>query len=278
MSNEIVTLDLTKNSLLSSPALKERIAKQHAEAQAKMMAENENIGLPFISLKGGTMKLRDQVLPNNAFVGIVLAERYEKTYYSKVFNPNDVVSPDCFALGSDENDLKPHENVASPKSERCQGCSFNQFETAMNGRGKACRDQIRVAILMVNECRDFDNPHVIDDPEFYNTANIVYLRVPPTSLKNYKAFRNSLINAKVTPHVIYTKIYATIAPNNTYPILSFEPFCGIEDMAVLDKVEAKQEMANNEIGLGYRTESEGTETTSPAATSSQLKSPKKAAF
>lgn len=45
--------------------------------------------------------------------------------------------PSCWSLGGD--DARPHKEAAEPQHETCEGCPWNEFQTAKQGRGKACK-------------------------------------------------------------------------------------------------------------------------------------------
>lgn len=45
--------------------------------------------------------------------------------------------PTCWSMGGE--DATPHENAIEPQNETCEGCHWNEFKTAKQGTGKACK-------------------------------------------------------------------------------------------------------------------------------------------
>ena len=256
--------DLTNtenNPLFQNAAFRERIKAQADKAREKATLDEEASGIPFISIKGGRLTIKDARVANDAMIGIILCERYEKTYYSQRYNPNEIVSPDCFALSDDKAALEPHKNSSKPQNTQCANCPNNEYETAKLGKGKACSDKIRLAILAVTECDDLDDPAIVEDPEFYKTAKIIYMKVPPASLKNYREFRKTIVRAQLPTHVVYTKITAKMDASNSYPEVTFEPYTPLSDMDILNNVEGKLKIAEEEIDTPYPAEQEAKEST-----------------
>ena len=260
MSKDLTNIE--NNPLFKNAAFRDRIKAQAEKAREKAALDDEKSGLPFISIKGGRLTIKDERVANDAMIGIILCERYEKTYYSQSYNPNEIVSPDCFALSDDKATLEPHKNSQSPQQDKCVGCPKNEFETAKQGKGKACADKIRLAILAVTECDDLDDPAIVEDPEFYKTAKIIYMKVPPASLKNYIEFRKTIVRAQLPTHVVYTKIAAKMDGSNSYPEVVFEPYTPLNDIEILNHVEEKLKIAEEEINTPYAAAEEG-DTTPP---------------
>lgn len=68
-------------------------------------------------------------------------------YYSKQFDRNNIVPPDCFAIGMEPAGLTPSDNSPDKQCPSCAGCWANQFKSASNGRGKACSNARVLAVL-----------------------------------------------------------------------------------------------------------------------------------
>lgn len=95
-----------------------------------------------------------------------------KIYYEGKYNPNEEAAPPtCYS----DDGIIPAANAAKKQCENCQDCPHNAFGTAINdfgGKGKACRDHIKLAVII---------------PSF-NPELVVQFRVPPASLKNFHAY------------------------------------------------------------------------------------------
>ncbi len=68
-------------------------------------------------------------------------------YYPTIFDKNNIVPPDCFAIGLEPAGLVPSDNSANKQCASCAGCWANQFKTARNGRGKACSNTRLLAVI-----------------------------------------------------------------------------------------------------------------------------------
>lgn len=75
-------------------------------------------------------------------------------YYSKQFDRNNIIPPDCFAIGLEPAGLTPSDNSPDKQNEACAGCWANQFKSAPNGRGKACGNARLLAVLPLDADED----------------------------------------------------------------------------------------------------------------------------
>lgn len=107
---------------------------------------------------------------------VVVDYRAQNTYYERGYVEGETVPPDCWAIAKKVNELAPDASrIEEPESESCKGCPLNQFGTAHNGKGKACKNTYLVALLP---------PGAGEDTE------LAYLRVSPTGMKSFDAFAN----------------------------------------------------------------------------------------
>jgi hypothetical protein len=99
---------------------------------------------------------KDFKLPDGSkvetFKGIIVDFVSFNAYYEGVYDANNVVPPNCFAIGTVKNDeLVPSDSSPDPQDDgcgSCKGCWANAFKSAANGSGKACKQAIRVAVLL----------------------------------------------------------------------------------------------------------------------------------
>ena len=69
-------------------------------------------------------------------------------YYPGVFDEDNIVPPDCFALGLEPTTLVPSDNSPDKQCATCAGCWANQFKSAANKKGKACGNTRLLAVLL----------------------------------------------------------------------------------------------------------------------------------
>lgn len=81
--------------------------------------------------------------------GVIVDFVAKKAFYESDYDKDDVVPPNCFALGFVPHDaLEASEN--SPEVQHqdgCKTCPKNAFKSAANGKGKACKDSYILALL-----------------------------------------------------------------------------------------------------------------------------------
>lgn len=89
-------------------------------------------------------------------------------YWGGRYDPNNVVPPDCFAIGKNVKELKPSANSPEAQADACNGCPMNEFGS--NGNGKACKNTRVLAVL---------------PPDADSSAAIMKLVVSPSGLKAF---------------------------------------------------------------------------------------------
>ena len=118
-------------------------------ARARMAAKAvANVGgnADWISFKNGQITFKDNVIGKSLEV-VIPSFVLENAFYEGEYDPNNPKSPDCYAFGTDDAEMAPYESVESPCHVTCEGCPNNEWDTGKDGRGKACKNQIRLACL-----------------------------------------------------------------------------------------------------------------------------------
>lgn len=68
-------------------------------------------------------------------------------YYPNDWDPKNIQPPLCAAVGRGSNDDLVADEGGQIQADNCAECPFNQWETAKQGRGKACNNTKLVAVL-----------------------------------------------------------------------------------------------------------------------------------
>lgn len=201
----------------------EELAKE-AEIAANM--EQSSGGGQFFSLRGGTLSFDDAPLPGNQMIVVIVDAIMENVYYEGRYDPDTPQSPTCFAFGRDEKDMEPHIIVTdagqAQSTEGCAKCEHNEFGSADTGRGKACRNTRRLALIPagINKKGEVE---LIEDEDHYKNSAIAFMKIPVTSLKGYSAFVKQVANSlRRPPHGIFTKIRVVPDQKTQFRVL-FEP-------------------------------------------------------
>ncbi|MFW5972401.1 MAG: hypothetical protein ACOCTG_00300 [Bacteroidota bacterium] len=130
-----------------------------------------------ISTKGKVFTFPDGQNHPGPMQAVVLDWRNFNRYYTRPYDPQNPAPPDCFALAKNLSDMAPHSEATDPQAETCKGCPMNEFGSAPNGRGKACRNTVRLAVA---------------PPDADETFEPWLLNVAPTSLKSWTSFVSQL--------------------------------------------------------------------------------------
>lgn len=200
-----------------------RFADQSAEAA------QHSAPWAFIRTGGGRFVYQDEKLPDSIQVLIVGVSRSNESYAGD-YDPDALEPPTCFAVGYNEKELAPPADLESKTSDVCKGCPSNEFGSASRGRGKQCRNQIRLAVLPVNDRLDVDSLTKEDG---------AIIRVPPTSLPNFTKYVKKLEALGHLPQTVVTTV--TIAPSKNQFELTFEAIGGVPtDLADIVTTRAEE--------------------------------------
>lgn len=140
----------------------------------------KGIDLPtakWLSIKSGVLSYAGAEVPDNELRCIIVGWSFENQYYEGRFDPNNPSSPVCYAFGTDIDDMAPHESSSEPQNDKCATCPLNEYKSdPSGGKGKACKNVVRLALLAESDLGDLEG------------AEVVYLKVPVTSVKNFKYY------------------------------------------------------------------------------------------
>jgi len=141
----------------------------------------------YISIKGGRFSLGGVKigLEGKGFEldCVVIAWIFEKAYYDTDYVEGETSAPACAALSYDEDELIPFEDAPAVQCDNCADCWANEWESG-TGKGKACADRRRLALIVAGKNDEME---------------LKLLNIPPTSLKNWKAYINDLDNMGIHP-------------------------------------------------------------------------------
>jgi hypothetical protein len=248
MSNEVAKWD-------------ERLAQLAEEYTAA-----EQQGGTFLSTKGGVLSFQDEPLPGNQMVVVILDVVHERTFYTEKFvaGAENNLPPVCYAFGrtpQEVDEMAPHPSMQVgpdyfvPQSEQCKGCPNDEWGSSDTGRGKACGERRRVALLPAGwyqpkrGSRDFDL-HLFDDPAHYASADIAFLKLPVMSVKDYGRYAHSLQSAhRRPPFGVISRVYLEPDPKSQFRV-KFEVL-ELLPAELFETIYARHEEAKSSIVFGY---------------------------
>lgn len=124
-------------------------------------------------------------------------------FYDGPFDRDNPQPPGCFAIGPQPSTLAPSDNSPNKQSAACATCPNNQFGSAPNGKGKACKNTRLIAIVPIS---------ALDED---GDAPVWIMSIPPTSLKAFDTYVHLLaVRQKTVPVGVVTQI--TLDPQNTF--------------------------------------------------------------
>lgn len=206
-------------------------------AMAEQYAANEKVSGDFLSLKGGVLTFQDEPLPGNQMCVVILDAILERTFYAEKYDAaaEHNKPPICYAFarldGSEDIDeIGPHISMSrglhyfEPQSEICRTCPNNQWGSADTGRGKACAERRRLAILPAGfyepkkGSRDFTLT-LVEDEEHYANADIAYLKTNVMSVKDYARYVTELrAEHRRPPLGAITRVYVEPDPKSQFRV------------------------------------------------------------
>jgi hypothetical protein len=232
----------------------EELAKQ-AEVAAGMEANTG--GGQFFSLKSGILAWQDAPLPNNQMAVVVLDSILENVYYEGKYDPDTPQGPVCFAFGREEKTLAPHElvieggNQMCGASGLCSGCEMNEWGSSDVGRGKACRNTRRLALIPAGTFNQAGKFELFDDEEHFASTAIGFMKLPVTSVKGYASFVKQVAGAlRRPPFGIVTKVKVVPDPKSQFKVL-FEPIMNLPD-ELMSVIMQRHEEAKSTIDFPYQ--------------------------
>lgn len=146
-------------------------------------------------------------------IQLVVVDFYNRNFfYSGPYNPNNIVPPDCYAMGKDRTTMAPESDAPDPQSEKCATCPLNAFGSGANGKSKACQNRYWLACLLVDE----NNPDAHNDP----SAPIYILDLSPSNLKSFEGAVAAVARSLNGPPV-KAILTATARNAGTYATVTF---------------------------------------------------------
>lgn len=127
----------------------------------------------FLSFRNGVITLGG-VKMENPLPLVILAYGFERSYYSGPYQPDVQATPDCYSYDG----VAPHPQAKVPQNDRCSACRFNEFGSAENGKGKACKEGARFVAIHADS---------LESVAKIATATIVQAKL---SVLNSKGFRS----------------------------------------------------------------------------------------
>ncbi len=204
-------------------------------------------GGQFISTKGGIFKLGDAVIGHEMPV-VVVESMFENCYYESEYDPETRGAPECYAFGGNLDTIKPHEAVSRPVCDNCKLCDYNQWGSADRGRGKKCRNRVRMAVVSAGA---FNNGRFEAlDAEGFASSQLAMLGIPTTSMGTWAAYVKGLASTKkLPPFGAVTKL--EVQPNDKTMLTVTPSFVTKVPAAFIEALREKRAQAKDMLTSPY---------------------------
>lgn len=218
----------------------------------------------FFSTRAGVLQFDDVALPGNQMAVIVGAWCLENVYYEEAYDADNRTPPTCFAFckNPDEKDemgppdIVDKEDVFDRQSELCSDCPQNEWGSAAKGRGKACGNRRRLALLPAGTYQQQGRNggyelELIDDADHFRSCDEAFLKVPVMSGKGFDSYVKEIADQFRKPlFAAYTRIYLTPDPKSQFKV-NFELIEMVEDKGVLGTLLQRYKKLHEEIDFPY---------------------------
>ena len=243
----------TQTPASESTAVTNWEAELEAQARVAAKAEQNTGGGNLYSIRGGVLSYGGNPLPGNALACVVADFLFVNVFYEGDYDPDNPAPPTCFAFGFEERGMEPHEIVRAEdqaQHDECDGCPQNEWGTADRGRGKACRNRRRLALIPAGTFDAAGRFVPEADPAYFQGVAIGYLEIPPTSVKAWGNYVKQITGVlKRPPHGVLTRISVRPDPKNQVAV-SFELIDRVPG-PLLPTVMAKHKEARAQITFPY---------------------------
>lgn len=183
-----------------------------AQLRAEIEATKDRVAPPSggkISTQGKIFTLPDGRTSSGPLKLIVLDWRIVHSYYTGIYDPAKRASPDCWALSTNLDCAPDPAKVKAAKCDSCAKCPFNEWGSAATGKGKACKESRRLAVIPTDATPD--------------TIPLL-LEVSPTGIKSFEAYVTRLNS--IGKHPMEAVAEVAFKSDAHYPTLVF----GVDSM------------------------------------------------
>lgn len=212
----------------------------------------------FFSTRGGVFRVGDDELGTELCV-VIADAIWENTFYEGRYNPDEQNAPKCYAFGRSDEEMVPHVTMQQhpeyfvPQSEACDVCDWNKWGSAAQGSGKACQNRRRLAMLPAGVFGQDENGRTLDiydTPEHYASADQVTLKLPVTSVKNWRKYVNKIADTVGRPpYGVITRVYLEPDANDQFHV-NFEMIEPVAD-ELFDTIQARHEAIAPTLAKAY---------------------------
>lgn len=213
---------------------------------AKEASAIEQPELLAFSTRAGVLSYNGTPMPENKCDVIILSTQFLNSLYINKFDPNNIVSPMCFAMSEDGEEMAPHENSFKKQGGEdgsCLGCEHAEWGSDPNspsGRGKMCKETRRLGVIPASALTDG-----------IAKAQIAIFNVPVTSTGAWGNYVHTLAaTAKRPAWSVITQIQLKPDPKKQFKV-EFEVVDVINDSAALEALKSLRDKARQAVSVPF---------------------------
>lgn len=213
--------------------------EEQLKALATHTAETEKPSGNWVSFKNGVFSYNGTQMKDNRANVVIIHSIHENQWYPRPYNPNLPENPSCFAFAENEDDLAPHPDSADPQAPTCAQCPKNAWGSdPQGGRGKACKNVRRLAMVHQDDLKNLDK------------AAVALAKTPVTSTKNWATYASQIANVmKLPPLAVITEV--SVTPSDRQFDVNFNLVDRIQDPELIQALLRKRQDATPVIFAPY---------------------------
>jgi len=212
----------------------------------------------FVSTRGGILSIAGSPMKDNKVQVVILDHVYENVFYGGDYDADNPQPPACYAFARADDELEPHKEASEPVHDQCAGCPNNEFGSAEKGKGKACKNSRRLAMVSAD---GLSADSVAD-------GDVVYFKLPVTSTKGWAYYVKGLnATLKRPPFGVITEVSLVPDPKSQFKV-TFNHVGNVPDEA-MDAVMERRGKVMEEIMFPYGKASEATPKAAPKGKASR---------
>jgi hypothetical protein len=219
---------MTGKQVMSMKDIDKQLSAHVSDAAARI----EKPAGQSIGIKGKKFSYKQDVLGRTAEFVIVDFIR-ANAWYDEAFHEDEIALPACLALSVDGEDMAPLEHAPRKQNPTCDGCEHNAWGSADVGRGKACAEQYKLAVM------------ALAPGETYANCEMALVTCPPTSKKNFGAYVRAIEDSTGRPPLAFLTEFS-FDDDYDHPVLTFEVAKPYKDaktlQAILSRTNEAREM------------------------------------
>ena len=229
-----------------------------AAAAAAQMKQARRVSMSSsINTAGGLLQYNGAPIQDNTLDMVVLTAIAANVYYEGVFDASNPDPPTCYAFNFDEDELCPtdeveerQDQISQPPTEGCAKCWANQWNSADTGRGKACKNSVKLALVPSD---------AVETGAALDESEVITLNVPVTSVKGWVNHQRDVSQRYALPTWgVHTNVSVTPNPKGGFMLMFGTSEAGkvVLDAEIMAAMKRKIAVGEEAVQQAYQSRSD----------------------